>query len=105
MSATVSWESRGQGSQYLVTWELMSGGLRGHLVSADTSAALPLWPDEDYVVQVSVLLRTYVVVARTSPGVFTVPRARGDFSAMKRLQSLFEDRVVALLLRHSLFSV
>ncbi|XP_037072438.1 uncharacterized protein LOC119093574 [Pollicipes pollicipes] len=52
VSATVAWESRGAGVQYLATWELLSGGLRGHLVSADTSASLPLWPDEQYLVQV-----------------------------------------------------
>ena len=52
VSASVAWPPRGAGGQYLVTWELMSGGLRGHLVSGETAASLPLWPDQQYVVQV-----------------------------------------------------
>ncbi|XP_043221310.1 uncharacterized protein LOC122381337 isoform X2 [Amphibalanus amphitrite] len=52
VSATLTWRARGQDASYLVTWELRSGGLRGHLVSEEPRVSLSLWPDEDYVVQV-----------------------------------------------------
>ncbi|XP_043188240.1 uncharacterized protein LOC122363257 [Amphibalanus amphitrite] len=52
VSASVTWPARAAAGQYLVTWELLSGGLRGHLVSEETAASLPLWPDQQYLVQV-----------------------------------------------------
>ena len=47
-----------------MTWELRSGGLRGHLVSEEPRVSLSLWPDEDYVVQVSLVCRAREVWER-----------------------------------------
>jgi len=52
MTAEVRWRPQGEVAQYLVTWELRSGGLRGHLVSEETHASLSLWPEEEYVIQI-----------------------------------------------------
>jgi len=38
--------------EYLITWELDGGGLKGHLVTDSTSVSLSLWPDTLYHIQV-----------------------------------------------------
>lgn len=38
--------------EYLITWELDGGGLKGHLVTDSTTVSLSLWPDTLYHIQV-----------------------------------------------------
>jgi hypothetical protein len=40
--------------EYLITWELDGGGLKGHLVTDSTSVSLSLWPDTLYHIQVKI---------------------------------------------------
>ena len=41
-------------SQYLVTWELSGGGIKGHLYTDINSVTLSLWPESVYNIQVGV---------------------------------------------------
>lgn len=52
--AEIKWVEEGMfpGKQYLVTWELTGGGLKGHLVTDTNSVTLSLWPSTSYKVQV-----------------------------------------------------
>lgn len=40
--------------EYLITWELDGGGLKGHLVTDSTTVSLSLWPDTLYHIQVRI---------------------------------------------------
>jgi len=51
--------------EYLITWELDGGGLKGHLVTDSTTVSLSLWPDTLYHIQVSILL-TFTLYAVSS---------------------------------------
>lgn len=57
--AEVAWgvqrTSDGQASDYLVTWEVDGGGLKGHLYTDATSVTLSLWPDTVYHIQVDLV--------------------------------------------------
>ena len=39
-------------AQYLVTWELSGGGIKGHLYTDINSVTLSLWPESVYNIQV-----------------------------------------------------
>lgn len=60
--AEVAWpvqrSSDGQSSDYLVTWEVDGGGLKGHLYTDATSVTLSLWPDTVYHIQVDLVTAT-----------------------------------------------
>ena len=60
--AEVAWpvqrSSDGQASDYLVTWEVDGGGLKGHLYTDATSVTLSLWPDTVYHIQVDLVTAT-----------------------------------------------
>lgn len=51
--ADLKWNAVYGAKDYLVTWELNGGGLKGHLVTDSTTVTLSLWPDTVYSVQVS----------------------------------------------------
>lgn len=53
--AELKWDEIGGNPnlEYLITWELTGGGLKGHLVTDSTSVTLSLWPDTTYRIQVS----------------------------------------------------
>jgi len=53
--AELQWNQIGNNpsQEYLITWELNGGGLKGHLVTDSTSVTLSLWPDTLYRIQVS----------------------------------------------------
>lgn len=57
--AEVAWPVQhaadGQASDYLVTWEVDGGGLKGHLYTDATSVTLSLWPDTVYHIQVDLV--------------------------------------------------
>jgi len=48
----VAWEPRLDHTEYLVTWEVDGGGLKGNLFTDTTSVTLSLWPDTIYHIQV-----------------------------------------------------
>lgn len=52
--AELKWDEIGgnPNQDYLITWELTGGGLKGHLVTDSTSVTLSLWPDTTYQIQV-----------------------------------------------------
>lgn len=52
--AEIKWEESESDTkvEYLVTWELSRGGLKGHLVTDSNSVTLSLWPDTSYEIQV-----------------------------------------------------
>lgn len=50
--AEVAWEPRMDHTEYLVTWEVDGGGLKGNLFTDTTSVTLSLWPDTIYHIQV-----------------------------------------------------
>jgi hypothetical protein len=52
--AELSWEPVKvmEEQEYLITWELDGGGLKGHLVTDSTTVSLSLWPDTLYHIQV-----------------------------------------------------
>ncbi len=52
--AELRWDDVGgnPSQEYLITWELTGGGLKGHLVTDSTSVTLSLWPDTTYQIQV-----------------------------------------------------
>ncbi|CAL8110652.1 unnamed protein product [Orchesella dallaii] len=52
--AELQWNGIGNNpsQEYLITWELTGGGLKGHLVTDSTSVTLSLWPDTLYQIQV-----------------------------------------------------
>ena len=60
--AEVAWpvqrSSDGQASDYLVTWEVDGGGLKGHLYTDATSVTLSLWPDTVYYIQIDLVTAT-----------------------------------------------
>lgn len=70
--AEVAWpvqhSSDGQASDYLVTWEVDGGGLKGHLYTDATSVTLSLWPDTVYHIQVDLVTATSdAIQLRSSP--------------------------------------
>lgn len=52
--AELRWDPIGSNPEqdYLITWELAGGGLKGHLVTDSTSVTLSLWPDTTYQIHV-----------------------------------------------------
>lgn len=53
--AELAWNEEVKSSpeqEYLITWELDGGGLKGHLVTDSTTVSLSLWPDTLYHIQV-----------------------------------------------------
>ncbi|XP_021963875.1 uncharacterized protein LOC110859272 [Folsomia candida] len=52
--AELAWEDvkKAPEQEYLITWELDGGGLKGHLVTDSTTVSLSLWPDTLYHIQV-----------------------------------------------------
>lgn len=54
--AELRWDDVGgnPSQEYLITWELSGGGLKGHLVTDSTSVTLSLWPDTTYQIQVCI---------------------------------------------------
>lgn len=52
--AELAWNGLKEGpdQEYLITWELDGGGLKGHLVTDSTTVSLSLWPDTLYHIQV-----------------------------------------------------
>lgn len=50
--AELKWNGASPEQDYLITWELHGGGLKGHLVTDSTSVTLSLWPDTTYQIQV-----------------------------------------------------
>ena len=71
--AEVAWpvqrSADGQSSDYLVTWEVDGGGLKGHLYTDATSVTLSLWPDTVYHIQVDLVTASQdaVIQLRSSP--------------------------------------
>ncbi|VVC41686.1 Immunoglobulin-like fold [Cinara cedri] len=54
--AEVAWDARQvHRPAYLVTWEIVGGGLKGNLFTDTTCVTLSLWPDTAYLIQVSLL--------------------------------------------------
>ncbi|XP_050441662.1 uncharacterized protein LOC126846364 [Adelges cooleyi] len=54
--AEVAWDARQvRRPAYLVTWEIVGGGLKGNLFTDTTCVTLSLWPDTAYLIQVSLL--------------------------------------------------
>ena len=57
--AEVAWPVQrspdGQSADYLVTWEVDGGGLKGHLYTDSTAVTLSLWPDTVYHIQVELV--------------------------------------------------
>ncbi|XP_037085234.1 uncharacterized protein LOC119105816 [Pollicipes pollicipes] len=54
--AEVSWEPQTAGpAEYLVTWEVSGGGIKGHLYTDMTSVTLSLWPESIYNIQVELM--------------------------------------------------
>jgi len=52
--AEVAWDARQvHRPAYLVTWEIVGGGLKGNLFTDTTCVTLSLWPDTAYLIQVS----------------------------------------------------
>jgi hypothetical protein len=51
--AELTWNHLAGAKDYLITWELDGGGLKGHLVTDSTTVTLSLWPDTVYHIQVS----------------------------------------------------
>jgi len=58
--AELQWNQIGNNpsQEYLITWELNGGGLKGHLVTDSTSVTLSLWPDTLYQIQVNTILNS-----------------------------------------------
>ena len=51
----IGWQPQSAGpgpAQYLVTWELSGGGIKGHLYTDINSVTLSLWPESVYNIQV-----------------------------------------------------
>lgn len=48
-------EEEEQSADYLVTWEVDGGGLKGHLYTDATSVTLSLWPETVYHIQVDLV--------------------------------------------------
>ena len=71
--AEVAWPVQrttdGQASDYLVTWEVDGGGLKGHLYTDATSVTLSLWPDTVYHIQVDLVTASQdaVIQMRSAP--------------------------------------
>lgn len=59
--AELAWEDvkKAPEQEYLITWELDGGGLKGHLVTDSTTVSLSLWPDTLYHIQVNIYVYTY----------------------------------------------
>lgn len=53
VTADVAWQLLNTPCQYLVTWEISGGGLKGNLITETPSVQLSLWPDTVYRVQVT----------------------------------------------------
>lgn len=58
--AELKWDETGgnPNQDYLITWELAGGGLKGHLVTDSTSVTLSLWPGTTYQIEVSTSKKT-----------------------------------------------
>ncbi|KAF0311237.1 Transmembrane protein fend [Amphibalanus amphitrite] len=55
--AEVSWQPQTAGlAEYLVTWEVSGGGIKGHLYTDMTSVTLSLWPESIYNIQVELMV-------------------------------------------------
>ncbi|CAL8110656.1 unnamed protein product [Orchesella dallaii] len=59
--AELQWNGIGNNpsQEYLITWELTGGGLKGHLVTDSTSVTLSLWPDTLYQIQVELFEQNF----------------------------------------------
>ncbi|XP_057376291.1 uncharacterized protein LOC130697412 [Daphnia carinata] len=80
--AEVAWpvqrSSDGQSSDYLVTWEVDGGGLKGHLYTDATSVTLSLWPDTVYHIQVDLVTATSdAIQMRSAPLTIDTHKAPG----------------------------
>lgn len=53
VTADVAWQLLNTPCQYLVTWEISGGGLKGNLITETPSVQLSLWPETVYRVQVT----------------------------------------------------
>lgn len=69
--AEVAWpvqrSSDGESVDYLVTWEVDGGGLKGHLYTDATSVTLSLWPDTIYHIQVDLVTASDAIEMRSTP--------------------------------------
>ncbi|XP_037073104.1 transmembrane protein fend-like [Pollicipes pollicipes] len=54
--AEISWEPLTRArTEYLVTWEVSGGGIKGHLYTDMTAVTLSLWPESVYKIQVEMM--------------------------------------------------
>ncbi|CAB3382158.1 Hypothetical predicted protein [Cloeon dipterum] len=51
----VAWEPQAPNATYIVTWELVGGGLKGNLFTSSTNVSLSLWTDTLYYIQVELV--------------------------------------------------
>ena len=54
-------------TDYLVTWEVDGGGLKGHLYTDSTSVTLSLWPNTVYHIQVELMSESNSIKMISSP--------------------------------------
>uniref|UniRef100_A0A336KZB0 CSON000931 protein n=2 Tax=Culicoides sonorensis TaxID=179676 RepID=A0A336KZB0_CULSO len=67
VTADVAWQLLNTPCQYLVTWEISGGGLKGNLITETPSVQLSLWPDTVYRVQVTCRNKETEVVTHSLP--------------------------------------
>jgi len=71
-SAVEEEEEEDQSADYLVTWEVDGGGLKGHLYTDATSVTLSLWPETVYHIQVDLVTSSSAVGVATRSAPLTI---------------------------------